>query len=309
MDNNFPKATWRLVLSPPAPGAWNMAVDEAVLEAIGRGESPPTLRLYAWEPACLSLGYTQPCGDADLARLAARGWDLVRRPTGGRAILHTDELTYAVIGPDQEPRLAGSVLESYRRLSAALLAALHLLDLPAEAKASYAEAKASYTEAKALYAEANAFFAPSQASPGDTGQKEPRRRKDPVCFEVPSNYEITAEGKKLIGSAQARRKEGVLQHGSLPLTGDLTRITQVLAFPDEAARAEAAARLLRRATTAEMALGRAPDWDAAARAFIEAFGQTLNLDFQTGELSETERARASELVREKYANPAWTGRH
>ncbi len=88
---------WRLLITPPAHGAWNMAVDEAILEAMGSGKSLPTLRLYAWEPACLSLGYAQPLTDVDMPRLQARGWEMVRRPTGGRAVLHTDELTYSVI--------------------------------------------------------------------------------------------------------------------------------------------------------------------------------------------------------------------
>ena len=84
----------------------------------------PTLRLYAWEPACLSLGHAQPFADVDMARLKAHGWDVVRRVTGGRAILHTDELTYSVTGSAEEPVLAGGVLESYNRLAQALLFAI-----------------------------------------------------------------------------------------------------------------------------------------------------------------------------------------
>ncbi len=123
---------WRLLTTPPARGAWNMAADEAILEAVGRGDSLPTLRLYAWDPACLSLGYAQPLSDVDIPRLQSHGWEMVRRPTGGRAILHTDEITYSVIAPLDEPRVAGTVLESYSRLAAALVEALHLLDLPVE---------------------------------------------------------------------------------------------------------------------------------------------------------------------------------
>src|SRR5512138_3756407 len=207
---------WRLLIMPARRGAWNMAVDEAILEAIGRGDFPATLRLYAWEPACLSLGHAQPFSDVDCARLQAHGWDVVRRLTGGRAILHTDELTYSVTGSTEEPVLAGGVLESYNRLAQALLLAVKDLGLPVEMK----EGKAN-----------------DSAVP------------NPVCFEVPSTYEITVGGKKLIGSAQARKKEGVLQHGSLPLTGDLTRICQALTFEQEARRTEAANRLLARATT------------------------------------------------------------
>ncbi|HEX7976804.1 MAG TPA: hypothetical protein VF498_20525, partial [Anaerolineales bacterium] len=160
-----------------------MAVDEAILEAVGRGETLPTLRLYAWEPPCLSLGYSQPAADVDRAALATHGWELVRRPTGGRAILHTDELTYSVIGPENGRGLAGSVLESYHTLSDALLEALHRLDIPALALPT-----------------------PLGGSRAQNGAAEPNG-KGPVCFEAPSNYEITVNGKKLVGSAQARRKE------------------------------------------------------------------------------------------------------
>ena len=267
--------TWRLIVTPAARGAWNMAVDEAILEHIGRGEAPATLRLYAWDPACLSLGHAQPFADVDRARLKERGWEVVRRATGGRAILHTDELTYSVTGSADEPVLAGGVLESYNRLAGALLLAVKNLGLSVEMK---------------------------------EGKADSATAPNPVCFEVPSTYEITVNGKKLIGSAQARKKEGVLQHGSLPLTGDLTRICQALTFESNAARANAAQRLLARATTVESALGRAVTWDESAEAFIHAFEEQLGLCFENGELSGSELRRAEELVREKYDHPSWTER-
>ena len=194
-------ATWRLIRSVPAHGAWNMAVDEAILESTSHGINPPTLRLYSWAPPCLSLGYAQPASDVDLTALEVHGWDLVRRPTGGRAILHTDELTYSVCGPETDPVLAGDILSSYQRLSSAILSALQQIGLGVQAL-------------------------PKEKDDANT-------QPEPICFEVPSNYEITINGKKLVGSAQSRRKGGVLQHGTLPLTGDLARITQALNFPDE----------------------------------------------------------------------------
>ncbi len=274
---DYELVTWRILVHEPAGGAWNMAVDEAILESVGNGQSLPTLRLYAWQPACLSLGYAQRCRDVDLDLLHRHGWDWVRRPTGGRAILHTDELTYSVIGPQSEPRLEGSVLESYRRLAQALVDALHRLKIPAAINMELSPVS---------HAESNG----------------------PVCFETPSSYEIVVNGKKLIGSAQARRKEGVLQHGSLPLFGDLARIIQALAFPDEAARLTAAQRLHERATTAEEVLGYALDWNSAAGAFQAAFADILNLELLPGELTNTERQRAEALVQEKYAHPSWTER-
>ena len=254
-----------------------MAVDEAILETVGCGKAPPTLRLYAWEPPCLSLGYAQRAADVDLEALRLRGWDLVRRPTGGRAILHTDELTYAVIAPHDEPRVAGSILDSYQRLALALLEALELLQVPA------------HTEEKNTL--------PERHNP-----------IGPVCFEVPSSWEITIDGKKLIGSAQVRRRIGILQHGSLPLYGDLSRITQVLTFSDVASRADAAQRLLQRATTVETARQQPILWEEAAGAFEKAFEQTLKLKLEPTGLTPAEKHRANELVETKYGTPAWNER-
>ncbi|MBI2332136.1 MAG: lipoate--protein ligase family protein [Chloroflexi bacterium] len=268
--------TWRLIYTPPSTGAWNMAADESILEHIYRGESKPTLRLYSWNPACLSLGHAQSIKDVDADRLRAQGWDVVRRVTGGRAILHTDELTYSVTGSAEEPVLAGGVLESYNRLAQALLYAVQSLSVPVEMK---------------------------EHQDGHT-----RQNLNPVCFEVPSTYEITVDGKKLIGSAQARKKEGVLQHGSLPLTGDLTRICDALIFENESARQSAKERLLARATTVESVLGVRIDWERAAQAFVRGFEAELGIQFEREEMSASEIQRTEELVKEKYAHPSWTER-
>jgi lipoate-protein ligase A len=268
-------ATWRLLITDAARGAWNMAVDEAILEHVGRGTALPTLRLYAWEPACLSLGYAQPYGDVDAIRLNERGWEVVRRPTGGRAILHTNELTYSVVAPLGEPIVAGSVLESYGRLAGALLEAVRRLGLGAEMKGTL---------------------------PRD------QNSANPVCFEIPSSYEITAQGKKLIGSAQARRRGGVLQHGSLPLKGDLARIADVLALGGEPARREAGRRLLARATTVESVLGRPVGWQETAEAFARAFESKLGLCLERSFLSGAEQQRAQDLVQDKYDHATWTQR-
>ena len=266
---------WRLYLSPPATGAWNMAVDEAILENISRGDSPPTLRLFGWVPPCLSLGRAQPFSDVNIPALKANGWDVVRRITGGRAILHTDELTYSIISPGSNTHVRGTLLESYQHLAQGLLTALKMLDVKAEMNEERAEQS-------------------TQANP--------------VCFETPSAYEITVNGKKLIGSAQARQKDGVLQHGSLPLTGDLARITQALIFPDEGSRQHAAENLLARATTVESALGRFTDWETASKSFVQGFESALGISFQRDELSQSETKRAASLVKEKYAHPDWTER-
>jgi lipoate-protein ligase A len=272
----FVKSAWRLLKTQPSDGPWNMAVDEAILEAVGLGQSPPTLRLFAWEPPCLSIGYAQSIQVVDEGCLRAKGWDIVRRSTGGGAILHTDELTYSVIGPSDEPRLKGDILTSYRRLSEAISLALENLGLPVETR-----------------------------SHEKLSQDIP---PEPVCFEIPSHYEITVGGKKLVGSAQARKKNVMLQHGTLPLYGDLTRITEVLVYPDEQARVKAAERLITRAATVESVLGRIMTWEEAAEVFISAFEGVLNLELGTSELTAQEETRARELVVEKFGNDAWTKR-
>jgi lipoate-protein ligase A len=269
-------APWRLLRHAPAPGSWNMAVDEAILQGVIAGQSPPTLRLYAWQPACMSLGYAQPIRDVDRDALAARGWDVVRRPTGGRAILHTDELTYSVIGPDSEPRLAGGVLESYQRLSGGLLAALQQLAVP--------------------------------VTSGRGNSTAPGGDPNPVCFEVPSDYELTVDGRKLVGSAQARRSGAVLQHGTLPLQGDIRRITEGLNFENAGQRQATAERVAARAATVEGALGRPVAWEEAAAAFVAGFSESLGIKFVEGEMSAVEQAAAQHWLDERYANPDWTER-
>jgi len=253
-----------------------MALDEAILEAVAADQSPPTLRLYAWSPPCLSMGVAQPASDVDLPALRAAGWDLVRRPTGGRAILHTDELTYAVMAGIENHHVAGGILASYRHLSQGLLAALSELGLA------------------------------TTTAPGEVRGTAPM--DNPVCFENPSAYEITAGERKLIGSAQVRRKRGVLQHGTLPLKGDLGRICRGLRFDNQTARREAAERVRARAATVEGLLGTAPAWPAVAEAFKVGFEQTLGLVFESGLPVDDERKRADALVNERYGQEEWTFR-
>jgi lipoate-protein ligase A len=253
-----------------------MGVDEALLESARRSPYPATLRLYAWQPACLSLGFGQPYADLEMRALRENGWDVVRRITGGRAILHTDELTYAVVGGLDERLLQGGIRQSYLRISQALMAALDRLGLQAQ----------------------------SVENPTGPGNGE----VSAVCYEAPGAFEITVGGKKLIGSAQARRSSGVLQHGSLPLGGDITRIIRVLRYQDEQERASAAERLERRATTLQTAIGHPVSWDEAAGAFVSAFEDALDVGFEETTLSRAEMRRAEELAETKYRQASWMER-
>ena len=255
-------------------GATNMACDEVISRAVSARTQPPTLRLYGWAPPCISLGLSQRMRTVDEAATQRDGVGVVRRATGGLAILHTDELTYSIALPPDHPIAEGDVMTSYRRIAKAIIAALQLLGVTD----AHADAVAQADKA--------------------TG---------PVCFEAPSDYEVMSApkergGKKLVGSAQWRRVNGVLQHGSLPLTGDIGRVCQYLvdAPTPESVRAHAA--------TLQEIVGRAVAWDEAADAYVRAFAETLDIQFTRAELSAEEHAATAELVATKYGHEGWNRR-
>jgi lipoate-protein ligase A len=269
-------AHWRLIINSPNEGPWNMAVDEAILESVAKKVKPPTLRLYAWNPYCLSLGHAQPATDVNLQALKAKVWGLVRRPTGGKAILHADEITYAIIAPIDEPRVSGTVLESYQRLSKALLTALTFLGIQADSK------------------------------PKESANR--RLPMNPICFESPSDYEITSNGKKIIGSAQARRLHSVLQHGSIPLFGNIARIAHVLNYNSAAEKKETEINLRLKAGTVKDIIHKQISWQIFSEAIIDGFSKELNIIFIHDNLSNEEIFRAKELVRTKFGLDEWTFR-
>src|SRR5437870_580846 len=100
---------WRLLVDEALPGAVNMAIDEALLDSVARG-GPPAIRFYTWRPATLSLGVNQPVGEVDREACTRLGFDVVRRPTGGRAVLHQHELTYSLAAPENDPLVSGGVI-------------------------------------------------------------------------------------------------------------------------------------------------------------------------------------------------------
>ncbi|HEX8994818.1 MAG TPA: lipoate--protein ligase family protein [Ktedonobacterales bacterium] len=268
----YPHAEWRLLLEEePRAGAWNMALDEAIMDAVAEGAAPPTLRLYQWSPPCLSLGRRQPLEGVDLARLQVDGCEAVRRATGGWSILHTDELTYSVALLPSDPRANGPILDAYRKLSAGLVAGLRLLGVDAVMKPASASGTYNLTAA---------------------------------CFEVPSAYEITAHGRKLIGSAQARPNGRVLQHGSLPLVGDIARVTRYLTFREEAEREALATHLRERAATLAEVADRAITFAEAADAMRRGFAEALNVTLTPSAPTPHELERAEAVAAEKRAEIA-----
>ena len=266
---------WRVIIEPDFQnGPNNMAIDGAVLESVANGLQLPTLRLYGWRPMCLSLGYGQRTRDADLGRLQAHGWHLLRRPTGGKAILHGDELTYSLSLPLTHPLAAANVIESYRRISRGLLQTLRNLGLSAVSE--------------------------HQVHQGQI--------QGPVCFDISSPYEITVNQRKIIGSAQLRRRGGLLQHGTIPLSGDIARICDALTFDSPQARQLHKRKLRRHAATLADVMGHPPSWTETAAALERGFCQAFQLEMTRGRLSDHEEQRRAALLAERFDNPAWTNK-
>lgn len=187
---------WRYLDSGPRSGAENMAVDEALLESHIAGECPPTLRVYTWRPPAVSLGHFQRAeSSVDLETCRRLGVDIVRRPTGGRAILHTEnEVTFSLVVSTERLGVSG-VMESYRRIAGGILIGLQSLGLDARLVER---------------------SSPSGAS-----------AQDPACFAVKARCDLVVGSAKLVGSAQVQRQNFLLQQNSLPLTIRLSDWSQV----------------------------------------------------------------------------------
>jgi len=261
--------SWRLLVDPPATGAWNMAVDEVLLDGVAAGSAPPTLRFYEWAPPCLSLGYFQPFEVVDVAGCRRFGVDVVRRPTGGRAILHDRELTYSVALP---LRLLGDdvgVLPSYHRISLALAGGLHRLGVPV-----------------VLAPEAAAQSGPDHG---------------PVCFDRPSAHEILLGGRKLVGSAQVRRATAILQHGSILIEPRIDRLLECLGLPEGLAEGIDGG-------VAGLAEVGNFEPSTIASALADAFAKEFGMDLVLGRLRPDERLAVEALAASKYQAGAWTER-
>ena len=264
--------SWRLLDTSPATGAWNMAVDEAVLVGVATGSSPSTLRLYGWSPGCVSIGRYQRAAELTDEARAALGVGWVRRPTGGRALYHGPEATYSVVAPLADPHVSGGVLESYRKVAEALVAGLELLGVRA-----------------------------ALAGCGDPA----RLRSSPSCFDSPSPYELLHDGRKLAGSAQLRHGTALLQHGSVLLDDPSGPFFDALYFDTPAERGGARAAGAARLTTLARVLGHAPREAEVREAVAEGFKRCWGLELLPGELTAEELERARELEDGKYRSAGW----
>jgi lipoate-protein ligase A len=234
---------WRFEDTGTSSGVFNMEYDETLAQALVNGIGAPTIRVYGWQPFAISLGWNQSMDDVDLKKTSAAGIDVVRRPTGGRAILHSDELTYSVV-----MRVKGkNVLSVYEDISHALVAGLHELGASAAIEKSQPHFPSLYRTTSAM-----------------------------ACFSSAGRYEIKCNGKKLVGSAQRRYvadggEEVVLQHGSILLGSDHKRIVDLLTLPSEEKRNALRCELNEKTTDLSTILNRDVTFDETAEAILFGF--------------------------------------
>lgn len=268
---------WRIINSGIATAATNMGIDEAILLAHSAGTVPPTLRFYGWQPAAVSLGYFQRAmSEIDMDRCKERNIDVVRRLTGGRAVLHDAELTYSIVVREDYPLIPPTITASYRYFSNGLLTGLEALGI-----------QAKMTVPVAAY-----------------GQ----RKKQPgsaACFDAPSHYEVTVEGRKLVGSAQVRKNGVILQHGSILLRFSAEQFVDLLRLPSAEKRVETTAMLKGRATSIEEVLGKSVSWQEVYKPMPKAFATTLGVILEQGELTREEEINSAELATTKYSQDSW----
>lgn len=250
---------WRLIIDGDLPGARNMARDMAMLEAVAEGASPPTLRLYGWQPPCLSLGRHQDTEAADLAFCRAEGVDVVRRPTGGRALLHHLELTYAVVAPVGVDPLPRSLQDAYRSICKALVRAMRALKVEAE------------------------------LTGGEVNVHLPSPRSSVPCFEVPAGGEVVVRGRKLIGSAMRAHAGTILQHGAIVLDWDGRLQAGSMGLADDGS-------LRPHITTLGAELARELERPVLQETLVEAFSAEFGVQFEPAQPSHAERAREPELT-------------
>jgi lipoate-protein ligase A len=242
---------WQFLNSGFHPGQYNMHVDELLAERLAAHEGSPTLRVYGWKPYAISLGYNQRDNDFDEERCTTHGIDIVRRPTGGRAILHAEELTYSVTMFSR----GENINDAYREISRALISGLHLLG----ADVQYAMASPNLPQ----------FY---------------RSRTSIPCFASSTRYEIQYRGKKLVGSAQRRfaasgGDEVVLQHGSILLGPVHRRLSEFVRAESEEIRAALRESLETKTTELDSVLGRNVSFDEVALALRKGFERTWNILF------------------------------
>jgi len=260
------KPVWRCIDSGESDASYNMAVDEAIAEAVRKGSVPPTLRLYGWTEPSVSIGCFQKVEDIDLDYCKGNGIPVVRRPTGGRAILHGRELTYSFASGNTESCFSGGLMSTYGQLSRAFCAALKTLGMDVELKSRREKGRIL------------------------TGSA--------LCFQSVSYGELSINGRKVIGSAQKRWRDGFLQQGSIQFTLDHDLMGRVFRGADPVGIKSAMTGLSEHLPELSPEDLKPP--------VIKAFEETFGIRLMPMGLTTEEEDLALRLQRRKYLSPEWT---
>ena len=268
---------WNFINTGSHDPYYNMAMDEALLNFVSRGEIDPVVRFYTWNPATLSVGYFQRLRrEIDIDKVKEKGFGLVRRQTGGRGVLHDKELTYSVIVPESHPNMPSTITEAYRVISEGLLEGFKLLGF-------------------------DAYFAIPRSKEEREKLKQPRSA---VCFDAPSWYELVVEGRKIAGSAQTRQKGVILQHGSLLQDVDVDELFDMFIFKNDRLKEKMKKAFVDKAVAINDISDRHISIEEMEKAFEEGFKKGLNIEFKPLSLTENQLAEVK-VLEEKYRSEEW----
>ena len=272
------KTKWYFINSGPCSPSYNMALDEALLDWHSEGLIPPVIRFYEWNPATLSIGYFQSVEkEIDMEAVERLGLGFVRRPTGGRGVLHEHELTYSVIVTESYPDMPETVTEAYRVISEGILLGFHKLGL-------------------------DAYFAVPDT---EEKRKDLKKPKSAVCFDAPSWYELVVEGRKVAGSAQTRQKGVILQHGAILLDLDEEKLLQTFKFASEELRERVKKSLPQKAVAINKIIQKPVTVEDCKIAFKSGFEDALHIEMIPYSLTEEQENYVKELEYKRYANDEW----
>lgn len=275
------KEIWNYIDSGFSSPFYNMALDEALLDWHSEGKIAPTIRFYGWNPPTLSIGYFQKVEkEIDMDAVRRHGLGFVRRPTGGRGVLHDKELTYSVIVSEDHPRMPKTVTEAYRVISEGILHGFRLLGL-------------------------DAHFAIPRTDKEKQHLKNPRSS---VCFDAPSWYELVVEGRKVAGSAQTRQKGVILQHGSILLDLDEKLLFDLFKYPNERVRERLEKNFKNKAVAINDLRETPVTMEEAWSAFKKGFEYGLDIELRPYQLSSEQEEYVKKLAKEKYETEEWNFR-
>ena len=261
---------WRIIPFERCDSFENMAIDEAIFRAGRKRKMAPTLRFYGWKRPAVSLGYFQDAErEINCGYCRDRGMDIVRRPTGGRAVLHGDDLTYSLVAGENSPHFSSNIVETYRIISGCIIRGLEKSGVGAK-----------------------------MVTEGRTG----RESAGAFCFAAAYKNELLADGKKICGSAQVRAKGMFLQHGSLLMDFDPVAVCAAITTNNAAMEVK---KLEASVTSIRQIAGDSIGIDTLCSNIAAGFEEVLSIHLIEGKLSLEEETLRDNLIESKYSSDEW----